>query len=88
MDWRTIAYYSRSSLIRIQGTMTEQPYVDDVLKPVTLPFLQGFRILSLKNRITSKETSEISEIHRFSSIDILIFFPERIPNRFTEPTTT
>ncbi|UYV76947.1 hypothetical protein LAZ67_14002536, partial [Cordylochernes scorpioides] len=36
-----IAYYSRSPLLRIQGTMTAQRYVDDVLRPVTLPYLQG-----------------------------------------------
>ncbi|UYV78777.1 hypothetical protein LAZ67_16002713 [Cordylochernes scorpioides] len=28
-------------LLRIQGTMTAQRYVDDVLRPVTLPYLQG-----------------------------------------------
>ncbi|UYV84324.1 Transposase [Cordylochernes scorpioides] len=32
---------SRSPLLRIQGTMTAQRYVDDVLRPVTLPYLQG-----------------------------------------------
>ncbi|UYV82352.1 hypothetical protein LAZ67_21001769 [Cordylochernes scorpioides] len=36
-----IAYDSRSPLLRIQGTMTAQRYVDDVLRPVTLPYLQG-----------------------------------------------
>ncbi|UYV63957.1 SPINT2 [Cordylochernes scorpioides] len=41
MVWRAIAYDSRSPLLRIQGTMTAQRYVDDVLRPVTLPYLQG-----------------------------------------------
>ncbi|UYV63737.1 Transposase [Cordylochernes scorpioides] len=41
MVWGTIAYDSRSPLLRIQGTMTAQRYVDDVLRPVTLPYLQG-----------------------------------------------
>ncbi|UYV83195.1 hypothetical protein LAZ67_23000141 [Cordylochernes scorpioides] len=35
------SYDSRSPLLRIQGTMTAQRYVDDVLRPVTLPYLQG-----------------------------------------------
>ncbi|UYV72776.1 Transposase [Cordylochernes scorpioides] len=39
--WGAIAYDSRSPLLRIQGTMTAQRYVDDVLRPVTLPYLQG-----------------------------------------------
>ncbi|UYV71891.1 hypothetical protein LAZ67_9000945, partial [Cordylochernes scorpioides] len=41
MVWGAIAYDSRSTLLRIQGTMTAQRYVDDVLRPVTLPYLQG-----------------------------------------------
>ncbi|UYV71379.1 hypothetical protein LAZ67_8002838 [Cordylochernes scorpioides] len=41
MVWGAIAYNSRSPLLRIQGTMTAQRYVDDVLRPVTLPYLQG-----------------------------------------------
>ncbi|UYV61709.1 hypothetical protein LAZ67_1006079 [Cordylochernes scorpioides] len=41
MVWGAIAYDSRSPLLRIQGTMTAQRYVDDVLPPVTLPYLQG-----------------------------------------------
>ncbi|UYV75264.1 hypothetical protein LAZ67_12003162 [Cordylochernes scorpioides] len=40
MVWGAIAYDSRSPLLRIQGTMTAQRYVD-VLRPVTLPYLQG-----------------------------------------------
>ncbi|UYV66469.1 hypothetical protein LAZ67_4001791 [Cordylochernes scorpioides] len=41
MVWGAFAYDSRSPLLRIQGTMTAQRYVDDVLRPVTLPYLQG-----------------------------------------------
>ncbi|UYV65606.1 hypothetical protein LAZ67_3004832 [Cordylochernes scorpioides] len=41
MVWGAIAYDSRSPLLRIKGTMTAQRYVDDVLRPVTLPYLQG-----------------------------------------------
>ncbi|UYV80525.1 hypothetical protein LAZ67_19000466 [Cordylochernes scorpioides] len=41
MVWGAIAYDSRLPLLRIQGTMTAQRYVDDVLRPVTLPYLQG-----------------------------------------------
>ncbi|UYV84813.1 hypothetical protein LAZ67_X003594 [Cordylochernes scorpioides] len=41
MVWGAIAYDSRSPLLRIRGTMTAQRYVDDVLRPVTLPYLQG-----------------------------------------------
>ncbi|KFM70864.1 hypothetical protein X975_22861, partial [Stegodyphus mimosarum] len=35
-----IAYDSRSPLVRIQGTMTAQRYLDNVLRPVAIPYLQ------------------------------------------------
>ncbi|UYV73395.1 hypothetical protein LAZ67_10003030, partial [Cordylochernes scorpioides] len=41
MVWGAIAYDFRSPLLRIQGTLTAQRYVDDVLRPVTLLYLQG-----------------------------------------------
>ena len=41
MIWGAIAYDSRSPLVRIHGTMTVQRYVDDMLRPVTLPYFQG-----------------------------------------------
>ncbi|UYV84127.1 hypothetical protein LAZ67_X001268 [Cordylochernes scorpioides] len=41
MVWGAIAYDSRSPLLRIQGNLTAQRYVDDVLRPVTLHYLQG-----------------------------------------------
>ncbi|UYV67183.1 hypothetical protein LAZ67_4004265 [Cordylochernes scorpioides] len=37
MAWGAIAYDSGSPLIGIGGIMTAQRYVDDVLRPVTLP---------------------------------------------------
>ncbi|KFM75199.1 Transposable element Tcb1 transposase, partial [Stegodyphus mimosarum] len=41
MVWGAIAYDSRSPLVRIQGTMTAQRYLDNVLWPVAIPYLQG-----------------------------------------------
>ncbi|UYV79305.1 RPS13 [Cordylochernes scorpioides] len=41
MAWSAIAYDIRSTLVLIQGTMTSQRYVDDVLRSTTLPYLQG-----------------------------------------------
>ncbi|UYV68121.1 hypothetical protein LAZ67_5003112, partial [Cordylochernes scorpioides] len=37
---KIIGKFQRSPLLRIQGTMTAQRYVDDVLRPVTFPYLQ------------------------------------------------
>ena len=41
MVWGAIAYNSMSPLVRIQGTMRAQRYVDNVLRPVAIPYLQG-----------------------------------------------
>ncbi|GFW69619.1 transposable element Tc1 transposase [Trichonephila clavipes] len=38
MVWRAIAYDSRSTLIVMRGTLTGQRYVDDILRPHTLPW--------------------------------------------------
>ncbi|GFT89791.1 transposable element Tc1 transposase [Nephila pilipes] len=40
MIWGTTAYDLRSHLVCIQSTITIQRYVDDVLWPGTLPYLQ------------------------------------------------
>ncbi|GFY11183.1 transposable element Tc1 transposase [Trichonephila clavipes] len=42
MVWRAIAYDSRSNLIVMRGTLTDQRYVDDILRPHVGPFLNGF----------------------------------------------
>ncbi|UYV80681.1 hypothetical protein LAZ67_19001368 [Cordylochernes scorpioides] len=55
MVWGAIAYDSRSPLLRIQGTMTAQRYVDDVLRPVILPYLQGYPMPFI-SRITPDRT--------------------------------
>ncbi|GFU02950.1 DDE_3 domain-containing protein [Trichonephila clavipes] len=41
MVWGTIAYYSRSTLIVMRGTITVQRYVDDILRLHVGPFLNG-----------------------------------------------
>ncbi|GFY25832.1 transposable element Tcb1 transposase [Trichonephila clavipes] len=39
--WGAIAYDSRSTLIVMHGTLTDQRYVDDILRPHVGPFLNG-----------------------------------------------
>ncbi|GFW48464.1 transposable element Tcb1 transposase [Trichonephila clavipes] len=38
---RGIGYYSRTTLVRIAGTLNSQRYISEVLEPVVLPYLQG-----------------------------------------------
>ncbi|UYV65046.1 Transposase [Cordylochernes scorpioides] len=61
MVWGAIAYDSRSPLLRIQGTMTAQRYVDDVLRPVTLPYLQGVPNALYQQDNTRPHTARISQ---------------------------
>ncbi|GFX20056.1 transposable element Tcb1 transposase [Trichonephila clavipes] len=41
MVWGGIGYHSRTSLVRIAGTLNSQRYISEVLEPVVLPYLQG-----------------------------------------------
>ncbi|GFS55124.1 transposable element Tc3 transposase [Trichonephila clavipes] len=41
MVWGAIAYDSRSTLIVMRGTLTDQRYIDDILQPHVGPFLNG-----------------------------------------------
>ncbi|UYV70784.1 Transposase [Cordylochernes scorpioides] len=61
MVWGAIAYDSRSPLLRIQGTMTAQRYVDDVLRPVTLPYLQGLPNALYQQDNARPHTARISQ---------------------------
>ncbi|UYV70036.1 hypothetical protein LAZ67_7001545 [Cordylochernes scorpioides] len=61
MVWGAIAYDSRSPLLRIQGTMTAQRYVDDVLRPVTLPYLQGVPNALYQQTNARPHTARISQ---------------------------
>ncbi|UYV74061.1 hypothetical protein LAZ67_11001999, partial [Cordylochernes scorpioides] len=61
MVWGAIAYDSRSPLLRIQGTMTAQRYVDDVLRPVTLPYLQGVPNALYQQDNARRHTARISQ---------------------------
>ncbi|UYV73576.1 Transposase [Cordylochernes scorpioides] len=61
MVWGAIAYDSRSPLLRIQGTMTAQRYVDDVLRPVTLPYLHGVHNALYQQDNARPHTARISQ---------------------------
>ncbi|GFY11557.1 transposable element Tcb1 transposase [Trichonephila clavipes] len=41
MVWGGIAYYSRTPLVRIAGTLNSQCYISEMLELVVLPYLQG-----------------------------------------------
>ncbi|GFV64321.1 transposable element Tcb1 transposase [Trichonephila clavipes] len=41
MVWGGIGYTSRTPLVRIASTLSNQHYISEVLEPVVFPYLQG-----------------------------------------------
>ncbi|GFY29917.1 transposable element Tcb1 transposase [Trichonephila clavipes] len=39
--WGGVGYHCHITLVRIAGTLNNQPYISEVLEPVVLPYLQG-----------------------------------------------
>ncbi|UYV66895.1 FNTB [Cordylochernes scorpioides] len=74
MVWGTIAYDSRSPLLRIHGTMTAQRYVDDVLRPVTLPYLQGVPNALYQQDNARPHTARISQ-QALQDVQMLLWPP-------------
>lgn len=50
--WGAIAYGSRSPLVFLQGNLNAQGYINDILEPVTLPYLQ-----ELENHIFQQDNA-------------------------------
>ncbi|GFX35075.1 transposable element Tcb1 transposase [Trichonephila clavipes] len=42
MVWGVITYHGRSQLLRIEGNLNSTGYINEVLQPQAIPFLQGF----------------------------------------------
>ncbi|UYV73407.1 Transposase [Cordylochernes scorpioides] len=74
MVWGAIAYDSRSPLLRIQGTMTAQRYVDDVLRPVTFPYLQGVPNALYQQDNARPHTARISQ-QALQDVQMLLWPP-------------
>jgi hypothetical protein len=45
MVWGAIGYGSRSPLVFIRGSVTSECYINDVLEPLVLPYLNGLHQL-------------------------------------------
>lgn len=41
MVWAAIGYTTRTSLVRIDGTLNADRYISDILRPVVVPYLRG-----------------------------------------------
>jgi transposase len=61
MVWGAISYDSMSPLVRIQGTMRAQDYVQNVLQPVAIPYLQGVPNAIFQQDNARPHTARISQ---------------------------
>ncbi|GFT49544.1 transposable element Tcb2 transposase [Trichonephila clavipes] len=76
--WRRPAYDRRSTLIVIRGTLTDQRYVDDILRPHAGPFLNGLPGAIFQQDIARPHTERVAQ-------DFLSHFQTRPwPSRFLD----
>ncbi|GFX13843.1 transposable element Tc1 transposase [Trichonephila clavipes] len=61
MVWGAIAYDSTSPLVRIQGTLNAQRYVQNVLRPVEIPYIQGLPNAIFQQDNARPHTARISQ---------------------------
>ncbi|GFV76137.1 transposable element Tcb2 transposase [Trichonephila clavipes] len=70
MVWGAIAYNSTSPLVRIQGTLNAQRYVQNVLRPVAIPYLQGMPNAIFQQDNSRLHTARISQ-HALRGVQML-----------------
>ncbi|GFT54369.1 transposable element Tc1 transposase [Trichonephila clavipes] len=70
MVWGAIAYDNTSPLVRIQGTLNAQRYVQNVLRPVEIPYLQGLPNAIFQQNNVRPHTTRISQ-HALRGVQML-----------------
>lgn len=70
MVWGAIAYDSTSPLVRIQGTLNAQRYVQNVLRPVAILYLQGLPNAIFQQDNARPHTARISQ-HALRGVQML-----------------
>ncbi|GFW81889.1 transposable element Tcb2 transposase [Trichonephila clavipes] len=61
MVWGAIAYDSRSALIVMRIILTDQRYVDDILRPHLGPFLNGLPVAIFQQDNARPHTSRVAQ---------------------------
>ncbi|GFU98790.1 transposable element Tcb2 transposase [Trichonephila clavipes] len=72
MVWGAIAYDSRSTLIVIRGTLTGQRYVDDILRPHTLPWPARFPDLSPVEHVWNQLRRQMPSCHSLHDLELAV----------------
>ncbi|GFV47851.1 transposable element Tc1 transposase [Trichonephila clavipes] len=72
MVWGAIAYDSRSTLIVIRGTLTGQRYVDDILRPHTLPWPARSPNLSPVEHVWDQLKRQMPSCHSVHDLELAV----------------
>ncbi|GFY11626.1 transposable element Tc1 transposase [Trichonephila clavipes] len=72
MVWGAIAYDSRSTLIVMRGTLTGQFYVDDILRPNTLPWLARSPDLSPVEHVWDQLKRQMPSCHSVYYLELAV----------------
>ncbi|GFW51623.1 transposable element Tcb1 transposase [Trichonephila clavipes] len=75
-----IGYHSRTPLVRISGTLNSQRYISEVLKPVALPYLQGFATAIFQPHNERPHVARILQTFFVNHQIELLPWPARSPN--------
>lgn len=80
MVWGAIAYGSRSQLVFIQATMNAQRYIDEVIEPHIIPYLQQLEDPLFQQDNATPHVARIS-INRFEEANVNILpWPPKSPD--------
>ncbi|GFU87368.1 transposable element Tcb2 transposase [Trichonephila clavipes] len=72
MVWRVIAYDIRSTLIVMRGTLTGQRYVDDILRPHTLPWPARSPDLSPVEHVWDQLKRQLPSCHSVLDLELAV----------------
>ncbi|GFU21560.1 transposable element Tcb1 transposase [Trichonephila clavipes] len=72
MVWGAIAYDSRSTLIVMRGTLTGQRYVDDILRPHTLPWPARSSDLSPVEHVWDQLKRQMPSCHSVHDLESVV----------------
>ncbi|GFX50076.1 uncharacterized protein TNCV_2375651 [Trichonephila clavipes] len=72
MVWRAIPYDSRSTLIVMRRTLTGQRYVDDILRPHTLPWPARFPNLSPAQHVWDQLKRQMPSCHSVHELELAV----------------